>query len=789
MRKPNRFEVSLCMIMAASAATVAPARQASPPEADGAVLQDIVVTARRVSESMQDVPIAVTAISSDRIAALTMRDLMDVRKLAPGLYMSSQGSGGRVKIAIRGQSEADSRLTTDPSVGVYVDGVNYPRVYGLRSSFVDIAQVEVLRGPQGTLFGKNTTGGALNITTNQPEFERGGYVDVLYGNYNSAQITAAANLPLTDDTVALRVVGQKISRDGFGSDGNGDDIADDDVTSARATLRVVPADGVDIRIAADFVRQRNAGPTMQLSRDTMLQTANSATAALGAVAAQLGLAPASAAARLTAYNAWRAAYDASRSGKFHDFAGTSGQVDEVDLSGASATVSVDLGALELKSITSFRKLDRKQIQDLDLTPFNLLTINVTTEQENFSQELQVAATDGEGLDWQAGLYYSRETGTEFSGNNSSRPVRADRASVSDSDVTNVSRAAYLQGTYEFSPQLRLTAGLRYTEDERSLTSRNRRDPLFATPYPALPPLPGQCFLLSPALGGPVYPDCVYKAPKASFDDLSYLVSADWRPSETVMLYASRSRGYRSGGFTAQSPAAVVSSVSALQAAFTPYEPEYVDNTEIGLKSDWLDRRLRINAAAFHQDYQDVQAQIRDFVNGAPVTLIRNAAQATLYGAEIEVAAVPVPELELYLSAAYVNAKYDVFLARDASNNLVDLSGSKFTVPETTANVGGTLRIPSPIGDLRLNLNYAWVGDVVFRADSTAPESVGQSAYGLLDARLGWQSTDSGLSVSLFAKNLTNEEYFIAATNLESSGWNLRFIGDPRVYGLQIRKDF
>jgi iron complex outermembrane receptor protein len=333
----------------------------------------------------------------------------------------------------------------------------------------------------------------------------------------------------------------------------------------------------------------------------------------------------------------------------------------------------------------------------------------------------------------------------------------------------------------------MTAGVRYTSDTRALDSKNRVDPTLAF-SPILNFTPGRCNLLGPALGGPVYPNCTYRASTTS-SKVTWLISADWRPIERVMLYGSVSTGYRAGGFTLQGSSSVQPSVAALEAAFTPFKPETVTNYEIGFKSDLLGRRLRINGAVYYQDYRNIQKQIRDFVNGQNVSLIRNAAKATLYGGELEATAALTDRLTFTAGAAYLHTKYDEYLARDASNNLLDLSAQEFAAPKWTFNLGGSYTVPVSNGNVRANVNYAWTDRVDFQPGTPDERSVTQPAYGLLDARITWHIDREGLDLAVYGKNLTDKRYLNAASNGQSAGYNIGFPGNPRVFGVQARKTF
>lgn len=774
-----------------STSTAAPA--AAPdavPQADaGAGVGDIVVTARRTSERLQDVPVAVTALTSGQLKDLSVRDVLEVQKMVPGLNISSQGTSGRAKFAIRGQTEADSRINTDGSVGVYIDGVNMPRNYGIRSAFIDIAQVEVLKGPQGTLYGKNTTGGALNITTQKPTFTTGGYADLLYGNYNHVEALGVLNLPIINDTLAIRAVLQSVRRDGFGHDAAGNPIADDHVDSGRLHILFTPSADISLLVTGDFVHQRNNAIDYLPSADLFLTNGNGATRALGEVATELGLNPNSAADRLIAYASLKTQIDAFLSGrKVFDTFGTTRAPDNLDMHGLSATLDWSLGGgVNFKSISSYRWLHENRFTASPFS-FNILTAPSSSRDKNFAQELQLYSVDGKGLDWQVGVFANRETGNEFQANNTNPLVSLSNiAAVADGDITNASVAGYAQLTYNFSPKFRFTGGLRYTHDYRAIDNHNRIDPSYAS-VPVPSNIPGKCTLLVPAAGGPVFPDCSYKA-STTFNAVTYLASFDYRPNSNLMFYALTSKGYRAGGYTSQAPAAPVPTQSALNAFFTPFKPETVFNYEAGIKSEWFDRRLRVNVAGYYQDYRDIQQQIRDTVNGNVINVIRNAAKGTVYGGELEIATTPVTGLDLNGGVSWVHARYNEFRAVDSVGNPLDLTARPFPVPEWTFNTGATYTTPLPNGSLRFTVNYAWQSNQVFRPDAVNVASVSQPAYGLLDGRISWRIESANLEISVWGKNLTNKRYAISATNLESIGFNVIFPGSPRLYGIQLRKTF
>jgi len=804
--------------LGAAASTLAIAQAAFAETADtkrGAAVSEIVVTARRSAENLQEVPIAVTAVNQQQMRDLTVRDVMDIQKLAPGLYMNTQGNAGRAKVTIRGQSEQDSTLSTDPSVGVYVDGVNLPRSLGLRTAFLDIAQVEVLKGPQGTLYGRNTTGGALNITTRQPTFEPGGYLDVLAGNYENRQIILAANLPLIADKLAIRAVGQSISRAGFGHDALGGPRGDDHVTTGRIELLYEPTARIRVLLSADYASQRNGFNPTQARFNNMAACCNSATSSLGEIAAELGLNPNSTADRATALAAWNAQYNAYFNGSIGPFdsLSTFRSHDNFDLGGASANLEADLGWAKVRSITAYRQMDRDTLQDLDGATFHIVEPDLKSKDYNLSQELQLSAIRADGVGWQAGLYFNNEHGVD-GGDNESNPLvavipgtvaggnpfagQSPNVNVSRATIHNASYAAYGQAVIPLGRNVRFTGGLRYTYEYRGMDNQSQFDRTRAepglTPQPFI--TPGNCLLLAPQYGGPTWPDC-HKKVSTTSNALTYLASLDWKPSDDVMAYASVSRGFRAGGWTIRANTNLITgptqaSALALEAAiFKPFQPEFVNSFELGLKSELFDHRLRLNAAAYFQKYDDIQVAVRIQDGTAFANRIVNAAQGTIYGGEVEATAQLTERLQVDGGFAYMHARYDRFTDVLASGATIDRSSQAFPAPKWTYRLGAHYTAPLRDGELRFAANYNRVDDVNYKPDVTLTPAqaaaITQTAFGLLDARISWKIESQGLEISLWGRNLTDKRYITSVQQTLGVGIVLGYVGDPRTFGLQIRK--
>jgi iron complex outermembrane receptor protein len=780
------FGLVLGLPTAAFAQDSAAKQQEAPAEeaqTDG--IQDIVVTARRSSERAQDVPIAITTITSKALTDLNVRDVMDMQKVTPGLFISSVQLSGKARIAIRGQSENDDRLTGDRSVGVYIDGVSFEHDYGLTSAMIDLDQVEVLKGPQGTLFGKNTTGGALNITTNHPVYEWGGYADILYGSYNRMQGLAVVNAPIIQDKLAIRAVAQVSARDGYFRESNGLRAAEDNGLYGRLLIRANPTDSIDILLSGDYIALRNSLSHLALTSNSMLASQNTATGMLGEIARELGLNNASATDRLTAYNTWLTYYNASVANPRVGFAKVSDPNEDLDNWSVSANIGVDLGGVTARSITSYRRLSRHADTDYDNTPFNLYEQRQYAISKNFTEEFRLTAIDGHGLDWQAGAFYNRETGQDVSITDQNYLVNANRSAIADTEIVSSSKAAYAQAVYNFGG-FRVTGGIRYTSDYRAVDSHNRIDLRVAQQ-----PLPAggtsACALLTPALGGPVFPNCTYKASTKN-SKATWLLSADWHPMKSVMVYGSVSTGYRAGAFTTPGTS-VIASVAALNAAFTPYEPESVTNYESGIKADLFDRHVRVNVSGYYQKYSNIQVRVRDIVNGVLAQLTRNAAKATIYGGEAEVTIAPVRGLTFSGNAGYVHARYNEYIARDSAGNLVDFSANPFPVPEWTYGLTGAYELPLADGSLRFNADYSWRSTTVYTPGLAGVQVAGvtQPSYGLAGGRIAWHIDSQGLDIAVFAKNVFDKQYLSSSASL--GPFTIGSVGEPRTLGVQVRKTF
>ncbi|HZG33840.1 MAG TPA: TonB-dependent receptor, partial [Sphingopyxis sp.] len=647
-------------------------------------IEDIVVTARKRAESVQDVPVAITAMSGDQMVDRSVKDITDIAASTPSFFaQTSSADPAALLVSMRGQSATDALMTLDSPVGVYVDGVYLPRSIGLRAAMVDIERVEVLRGPQGTLFGKNTTGGAVSITTRQPDLlETGGFVSMILGERGKMEATGALNVPLVRDVLAVRAVVQYSGNNGYGRNLLGQRIGGDVTKTGRLNVAFAPSDRLRVNLSADYQRIKGDGIITRLSWLNPIGGAAplpAPTNLLRATLAQQGLAdtPAN---RATAYAFLEQALLGNGTGSFYDAPTTSPQSNEYEGYGVSGTIEYDVSDyLSVKSITANRWADRDSYVDFDGTPMVLFEPHYVTQSKVFSQELQLLSDPAERLSWILGGYYSKETGNEFTVSRTLPPILPTNPGISDGDVTNKSVAVFGQANYRVSDAVRVTAGLRWTEETKSLLTRNRN--ALGCNIPTSIRINGACegYLSD------------------TYSDWSYLLSLDWTPGSGTLFYARTSRGFKGGGQNLRGQASD-------PRTFNPFRPETVTDYEVGAKLDLFDRRLRMNLAGYHAIYEDIQrsTSIQPPV-GSATTLITNAAKAKINGIEAEITAQPTDRLTLNVNSSYTDAGYSRFI----DPILGDRSDERFPVPRWTLATNLTYELPTSLGDLKFIAGWNW----------------------------------------------------------------------------------
>lgn len=772
-------------IAATAQAQTAPATPAAdvPAPADDSNAQssgiaDIVVTARRTSEAAQTIPLAISVFGGQQLADTNVQGIENIAQQTPNFFVqTSSADATGVLLTIRGQSQQDSILTIESPIGVYVDGINYIRSSNLETALTDVERVEVLRGPQGTLFGKNTTGGAINITTRQPDLDAaGGYVKLSAATHDRYGATGVLNLPLIDDVLGVRILAQRIEDGSLGVNGLGDGIGGKKQTAFRTNWLFTPNDSVTWAISADYTRTRGDAPVSKLAFVSPFPspapgTPNPAPALIDIAISQGILDPAlladpqgNAAAIGAALGQAHALFTGlvGRRG-FYDNDATGAQGSYARTYGVSSNLAVELTpTLSFRSITAARWLKRWLDVDLDSSPFTLLEAELASRAKNLSQEFQFSGEIGDRIDWITGVYFNEETGRDFSRATALGTINATNPNITDGYVKNSSWAAFGQLIADLTNSVRFTGGLRWTEESKELRSFNRSSGGAVCNIPPALQLGGTCQARF----------------KDSFSDYSYLASLDWTIQPGVLVYARTARGFKGGGQNLRGTGTADS--------FAAFAPEVVTDYEVGAKADFLDRRLRINVALFQANYSDIQRTIvQASPGGAIVSLVTNAARARIRGAEAEITAVPVDGLTLSGGFGVNDAKY-----LDFTDVTGDRSNEPFQFPKYSYRFAATYSAPTGAGDLRLSVDWNWrsatqlVGSAIYR------DSLRQPAYGLLGARIALDIDSLGSEIAVFGTNLTNRHYAVSGVQFDNSlGFNTLYAGEPRVIGLQLTTRF
>jgi iron complex outermembrane receptor protein len=686
--------------------------------------------------------VAVTAITSQELNQRQIADIAAVQRTAPTLNVVPAGDASSFQVALRGQTTQDNVSTLDPAVGIYLDGVYIARAIGGNLRLLDVERVEVLRGPQGTLFGRNTIGGAINITAAKPKDTFEGWVSAGYGNYNAWHVGGMVNVPV-NDRIAVRLIDQYNKRDGFAkSTLTGAWLNNEDVNYIRGSVLVKLADSWDLQVSADDTYSDTQGQWLTL----------------------IGTSPAGNA-TIRALSGGTATLD-----QYINPYGTRlpNQSTGPNISqnwGAAATLTGTIGSVNVKSITSYRRMDRSLTNyDQDQTPYTLFMFDNHSHQHQVSQELQLYGKTLENkLDWIAGGYYFKETGSDFVPQASAYPINPNY-NITDGTARNESTSVFGQLTYQVLDSLGVFAGARYTHDKRGITLRNRT----GRPNPYVPVACGT--------PGGVLPTCAVTPPTKSFNYVPFTVGLNYQATTDILAYAKFSRGYRAGGFNLRATSS---------AALAPFDPERVDTVEIGTKAD-LWRILRFNAALFHSKFSNAQFNTtQPGPNNVPLLIIANAGEARINGAELE-ATLVLDRLRLGATLGLLDPKY----TKIAPNVVGVNTQSKFQfTSETSYALTADYTLPVSFGDLAFHMDYSWRS-----AYPSVPVPPGGPlavvhAYGLLN---GTATTHIGehFEVSVWAKNIADKKYTTRVNDFTASlGFAAAYPGDPQTYGATVKYKF
>jgi iron complex outermembrane receptor protein len=725
------------------------AQPVAPAATDPSQLEDIVVTAQKRRESAQNVPIAITALSNEQMRDAGVTSTLDLKASVPALNVTT-ATGGIGLPRIRGIGATGQGPGLENPVAVYVDGVYYGASFGILQSFFDTDQVAVLKGPQGTLFGRNATGGLIQITTLGPSYDYTGRAEFGYGNYQTSTAAAYVSGGLAKN-LAISLAGQYENRNhGFGKNlFTGNDIQSGSSYGGRVKLMWEPDADTKFLLAADANGRDASEPAFRnFTLNTLGQNVTQQIAALGG--------------------------DTER-----DIYADVDPRMKTRAWGASLTATHDFDGVVLKSITAYRKSIFDYYFDPDGTAQRRIVIDNSQFDKQFTQEINLVSDDRKAFKWVLGAFYMHDSAGNDPARTSGLLTFGGNGYTDNVNTISLdSYAGFAEGTYTFGQSTNLTAGLRYTSDHRGLDAYN--------------------VSFNGATNTTTRSATTDEA--RTFNKLTWRLSLDHRFSPELLAYASYNRGFRSGTYIPQATPIVL------------LEPDVVDAYEIGIKSDLFDRRVRFNLAGYYYNEQNIQVQqvisgVNSVYNADGAHIYGVDADATwqvtshlrLFGGvnytharytdfANAIVSIPYPLTPGFVIPAgqsclgtfgnpFAQLGGNCLLRADASGNQLQ------NTPAFTGSVGGSFDIPTSAGTFVLAGNYYYNDGYV----GTTDERIYQTHYNTVDASITWKAPGSKLSVRLWGKNLTDAFYRtqIGATNSGDNGTT----APPRTYGMTVGFDF
>ena len=780
--------------------------QAQTAPSGGAALEEVVVTARKRAERVQDVPITIAAQTGEQLAQSAIRSVGDLSAITPGFQtMRTTVNAGAGEFILRGFTQSDNILGADQPVTVYIDNVFNEGASGLvGTKLYDIDRVEVLKGPQGTLFGRNSTGGAVQIFTKAPvdHFEAEILGGVSHHPHNGARLAGFINLPL-NDKAALRITAEFDKVGGWGNvmhtaqsdsvmpnipqvhSGTSRNSAGGNKSyTLRAGLKLEPTDRLHVMLRGSYNRLVAEGMPIDVMAFTPGGSANleAALDLQGKTLAEGGvLNAATIAAGAAALNA---AINAPRDQMTFNGASSGETVRSYRGSG---DITYDLSDnVSIRSITGWRRLRTGQQADVDGSQFTIIQSYHTKRLTEISQELQVNANMLDNrLKLVGGGYYYNAKGHDLFRSPILYLLQGRRVTTAEPSMKRTAPAVFGQGTFAVLPNLNITGGLRYTWDRQTMRQRGAVfNDWFVTPV--------ACNIPDPTVPCDI-------SNKARSKALSWLATIDYKPIPDAMLFFKATRGFKSGGNQSRITSDPNSNV--------PYDPEFVTEYEGGVKSEWLDHRLRINASYYVDKFDHAQKLITTFAStGAFITAIQNVASATIQGADVESQLSVTDRLTVGGTLGYAKGKYNSYVVLGS-----DVGGGYrfFRLPKWSYTVWGNYKQPTDFGFVSANLNWRWVDKQSLSAGIRGPETrppgiptsslaVGapealtqEPAYGLLNGRLVAHLDGPNMEISLWGSNILNKKYDVFRNDLIAAGIGFVYAttGAPRAYGVEISKRF
>lgn len=744
-------------------------------QAAAAANDEIVVTAQRRAENVQDIPIAIQAIGGAQLIQAGVKQISQLSTLTPSFVFSQ--AGPEPTITLRGIGGELVQIAGEPSVSIALDGAPLLRQQYFLGAFFDVERIEVLRGPQGTIAGRNATGGAVNIISRKPAWNTEGEVNVSYGNYDALNVSMYASGPIIADKLAAHFAVERRDQDGFiKSTINGQRYGGKDDMLARASLLARPSEGIELLLSGDYYHSEDNSPP--------IVSMGIGSPGVVAVIDPLGFGSVS-------------YFDPdSKRAAIAGLGPNAKEVFTAESYGVNLQGSFELGEnTTLKTVTAYRRLEGNQRYESARSDTVIDPIYTPYYQRQFTQEVTLTSSIGENVDWLLGGQYIDETAREntsviyFFGlaGPAFFPPIGFNLTVYD-QIKLRSYAAFGQIQWRFAPTFQLTLGGRYTKDRKIY----RGD--LGVPAEA-PPIPG-----------------ITINQRESWSAFTPRVALDWKPNSDVTVYASASRGFKAGGF---------GTAGQLIPGFGPFKPETVWNYEAGVKTSLFDRLLTANLTGFWADYKNLQFPF--FI--APATIIRNAGKARVKGIELELGFHPVQGFDLGFNATYLDAKYRDFVAADPSRPATSIFGTPVPgVSQGPTQRAGNSLSKAPKYSATANASYRFnlsgssaiilYGDVRYQSkvyfSPFKNDYESQKGYALVNLRATFEANEH-LSVAIFGRNVFDKNYYLARTSLGSnlpgidprlpvvpgnplgqvvaSSTNIAAVGEPAMYGVTLGYKF
>lgn len=747
MSQPMLRRSLLAVAITSVMAVPAYAQDNSTNENELAGLERIEVTARRKSENIQEVPVAVSSFSAGDLEEIGVEDITELQQRVPNTTLQvSRGTNSTLTAYIRGVGQQDPLWGFEPGVGVYIDDVYVARPQGAVLEVFDIERIEVLRGPQGTLYGKNTIGGAMKYVTK----ELSGYNELniqgVVGSFGQRDLKLSGQTALSDNFYVGGAIAS-LQRDGFGEFRNtGDENYNKDLMTGRLSAKWIVTDNLEVKMSYDKTKdESNPKGGYRLTSS-----------------------------QLTGEEPFDSVYDSNIAMPVENLVETEGWSVVVDWEASDK--------LAFKSITAGREGFTDTNIDFDSTGAGALLVPAIYEDEQFSQEFQMLYSNNDDFDFVGGVYfYDGEACGVFGTVLPQLGLTIDNGGCVDTK----SQAVYAQGSYDLDDAWTLTLGGRYTKDDKKAD-------VFRFTYL------GVHYINQPAdWGDPLIVNSDFNT-EADWSRFSPHASVSYKASDDTMFYGSYSNGFKSGGVDMRAD------VSLNPDAQNPYDPETVDTFEVGMKSELLDGRMRLNAAVFYSDYQDMQVTVQRPTETGVASQVLNAAEATVKGFEIESTFAVTKNLNLNAAIGHVDAEFDSVVFFDpVAQQYTDVSNlwSFANTPEWSANVGFSQSFDTSFGQI------VWNGNLAYRSETQifeVPSLLDMGGYSIANTSLNWFSNDGKWNVGLHVKNLGDKVYRLAGYNFaaprdangDRTGPGLGgedtivgYYGDPRTVSLAVGYKF